>query len=403
MKKIVHVVASMEWADRRREIQGIRAFSRTQADWQLIWTGESLREQLHADIGRLAGIIAVVRTAVLIKQLSRVNVPVVNISGRFSGTSIPQVIPDQAGVGRVAAEHLLERGYRRFVFLGNPDEAFSKEREKGFRSVAEAGGVVRSVTCGQISSEALLAGWDVPLAVMTYVDNFGPDVIRICRGEGFEVPRDVAVMGVNNDDIFCDLAEVPLSSVDTDAERVGYRAAEVLDGMMRGGPAPPALTLVPPRGVVVRQSSDAFALDDPALRRALEYIQQHACDPMVVKEMLDHVGLCRRTLELRFHAALGRTPHGQIRRIQIEQAKRLLDETDLAISEVGRRSGFAFANRFSTIFHEAVGMPPGRYRESRRPPRREHPGPAPSSAGSERHDSRTGARTAQNRASCAKQ
>lgn len=360
----------MEWADRRREIQGIRAFSRTRPDWQLIWTDELTAGTPVLASSAPAGIIAVVRSRILLDRLSRVRVPVVNISGRFSGTSIPQVMPDQVAVGRLAAEHFLEHGYRRFTFVGCPGEGFSREREEGFRAAAEAaGGSVRSVSVHRLSAKRLLGGVDVPIAVMTYVDNIAPDVIRLCRGAGFEIPRDVAVLGVNNDDIFCDLAEVPLSSVDTNAELVGYRAAEVLDRMMRGGRRVPGRVLVPPRGVVVRQSSDAFAVEDAAVRRALDYIRDHACDPMAVKEMLDHAGLCRRTLELRFRASLGITPHDQIRRVQIAHAKRLLDETDFGVAEVARRCGFGFVNRFSRIFRDVVGTPPGRYREQRRAPR----------------------------------
>ena len=370
MRKVVNVIASMEWADRRREIQGVRAFSRTQPDWQVIWTDEPRTGTSVWASSAPAGIIAVVRSDDLLRRLSRVRAPVVNISGRFADTSIPQVIPDQVGVGRAAAEHFIEHGYRRFVFVGHPEEAFSREREQGFRAAAEAGGgAVRSVSACRLSAKHLLGDWRVPIAVMTYVDNIAPDVIRLCRGAGLEVPRDVAVLGVNNDDIFCDLAEVPLSSVDTNAELVGYRAAEVLDRMMRGGQRVPGRVLVPPRGVVVRQSSDAFAIEDAAVRRALDYIRGHACDPMAVKEMLDHVGLCRRALEVRFRATLGRTPHDQIRRVQIGNAKRLLDETDFTVAEVAARCGFGFVNRFSRVFRDTVGMPPGQYREYRRAPR----------------------------------
>lgn len=370
MRKVVNVIASMEWADRRREIQGIRAFSRTRPDWQLIWTSELSTDTPASATSASVGIIAVVRSPDVLGRLRRVRVPVVNISGHFSDASIPKVMPDQIGVGRVAAEHLLEHGYRRFVFVGSADEAFSQEREEGFRAVVEAGGGrVRSVAVHRLSANRLLDGLSLPFAVMAYVDNIAPDIIRLCRGAGLEVPQDVAVLGVNNDDIFCDLAEVPLSSVDTNAELVGYRAAEVLDRMMRGRRPPAAPVLVPPRGVVVRQSSDAFAIEDAAVRRALDYIREHACDPMAVKEMLGHVGLCRRTLEVRFRAILGRTPHDQIRRVQIGHAKRLLDETDFTVAEVARRCGFGFVNRFSRIFRDAVGLPPGRYREERRAPR----------------------------------
>ena len=141
MKRVVQILASMEWADRRREILGVRAYSRLQPDWQLIWGGDADREPDRAD-GRRAGVIAMIRSPELLERIRRGSVPTVNISGRYVCTDIPQVTPDQFGVGRVAARHLLERGHRRFVFVGNPGEAFSLEREAGFRSEAGGGGGV---------------------------------------------------------------------------------------------------------------------------------------------------------------------------------------------------------------------------------------------------------------------
>lgn len=366
--KVVYLIASMEWADRRREIQGVRAFSRTRPDWQLIWADQPPPRKDRGSVRQATGIIAVVRTRNVLQYVSRARVPVVNISGRFSRTSVPQITPDQVGLGRIAAEHLLEHNYKRFVFVGNPDEAFSREREKGFRRAVRAGGGrVRSIRHTEISSEALLCKWTPPIAVMSYVDNFGPEIIRACLRARLEVPGDVAVVGVNNDDIFCDLAEVPLSSVDPNAEQIGYRSAELLDRMMRGESPPVGRILIPPRGIVVRRSSSAFALDDPDLRQTLEYIHDHACDPMTVTDVLNHIDIGRRTLEKRFLATLGRTLHDEIRRVQIEKAKRLLVETDATVTEVGQYCGFTYANRFWAVFREAAGMPPGRYREQHRP------------------------------------
>ena len=295
------------------------------------------------------------------RKLQAATLTVVNVSGRLQDGQLPRVMPDQRAVGRVAAEHLLERRYRHFVFVGDPGEEYARERKIGFSmTVQEAGCSCASAT--EKTLPRVLGRTAKPVGIMVYLDDVAPAVISACRGAGLEIPREAAVVGVNNDEVFCELTDVPLSSVDPDAERVGYEAAALLDGLLKRKRPPTEPVLVAPRGVVVRASSDCFAIEDKDLAKALEYIQVHACDPMTVNDILPHIGVSRRTLEYRFREEFDRSLHDEVRRVQFEQARRLLAQTELTVPEVGKRSGFPYANRFSILFRETVGMPPGEYR-----------------------------------------
>lgn len=354
----IHIIVPLEWSYTRRLVLGVRSFCRKKPDWRLVWGGDFAG---HAN-GRKAGAIALVRSPALIRRLRTAALPVVNVSGRLKDAKLPRVMPDQEAIGRAAAEHLLERRYRNFVFVGDPDERFSREREAGFHAaVSRPGCPCLSATPNTLVTA--LKRSPRPVGIMTYLDDIAPAVISACRATNLEIPREAAIVGVNNDDVFCELTDIPLSSVDPNAEHVGYEAAALLDRMLKGKRPPTSPVLVAPRGVVVRASSDYFALEDVDLAKAVQYIQEHACDPMTVTDVLPHINISRRTLEYRFREQFDRSLHDEIRRVQLEQAKRLLVRTDLTVPDVGERSGFAYVNRFSTLFRDAVGMPPGEYRK----------------------------------------
>lgn len=353
----IHIIVPLEWSYTRQLVLGVRAYSRNRPDWRLVWGSEFAADSN----GGKAGVIALVRSPALMRRLAASGLPTVNVSGRLRSSGLPRVMPDHEAIGRAAAQHLLERRYRNFVFVGDPSERFSRERQAGFAAcLSEAGSSCEAVAPNRLP--AALKRVPKPLAVMTYLDDVAPAVMSACRAAGLEIPREAAIVGVNNDEIFCELTDVPLSSVDPNAEHVGYEAAALLDRTLKGKRPPKSPILVHPRGVVVRASSDYFALEDPDLARAVEYIQEHACDPMTVADILAHISISRRTLEYRFREQFDRSLHDEIRRVQLERAKQLLVRTDLTVPDVGERSGFAYVNRFSTLFRDAIGMPPGEYR-----------------------------------------
>jgi LacI family transcriptional regulator len=176
------------------------------------------------------------------------------------------------------------------------------------------------------------------------------------------VPDDVSVLGVDNDEFMCGLATPPLSSIDINLEGIGYRAAELLAGLMRGRRAPAEPVLLPAGDVISRQSTDALAIDDPELSAAIRYLRDHACQRIRMRDVTKATGMERRTLERRMKALFGRSPKEELLRIQIDEAKRLLLSTQMSIKAVAARTGFQSSRYFSNVFRNRVGLPPGRFR-----------------------------------------
>ena len=179
---------------------------------------------------------------------------------------------------------------------------------------------------------------------------------------GLRVPEDIAIVGVDNDDIMCELATTPLTSVEQGTHRIGYEAAAVLDQLMQGTSSSPETVTVRPEGLVVRQSTDVIAIDDPDVVAAVRYIRHNACDPIDVHDVLKIVTVSRSTLETRFRNVLGRSVHREIRRVQLGTATQLLTTTNLPIKEVARRIGTESVQYFTTMIRTATGQTPGQIR-----------------------------------------
>jgi LacI family transcriptional regulator len=205
-----------------------------------------------------------------------------------------------------------------------------------------------------------------PIGLLACDDDRGREVMEACRAAGAQVPEDVAVMGVDNDELLCDLSDPPLSSVAFDTERAGYEAAALLGGLMLGRIREPRRILVEPMYVVARRSTDVLALDDRAVAAALRFIHDTAGRPIGVGEVIRQVPLSRRTLELRFRRVVGRSIHEEIQRVRLERARQLVAETDLSIGMIAENCGFAGAGHLTRSFARTFGLPPSRYRAQHR-------------------------------------
>ena len=294
---------------------------------------------------------------------------------------------DQPPVARVAAEHLLEQRLQHFGYVGIAGRRWSDSRRDAFIDrLAEAGakaevlqfpsaqGLLPSWAKEQGALERWLTALPKPVGVMTCYDVMGLRVLDACRRVDLAVPEQVAVVGVDNDEFLCDLADPPLTSVAIDLERIGYEAAALLDHLMAGGRPPKTHMLVGPLGVVRRQSSDVVAVSDADLAAALRLIREQACNGIDVDDLARESGLSRRALERRFQKYVGHSPHAEILRVQIGRAKQLLRETDLGLKAIAVRSGFNHASYLAAVFRENAGLTPGEYRklqdEPHAPPRR---------------------------------
>ena len=300
-------------------------------------------------------------------------------------------------IGRLAAEHLLERGFQKFAFCGFRDELWSELRHRGFAEAVAKQGMrceayvspwrgrrARAWQQEHTALERWLRGLPRPLAVMACNDLRAQHVLDVARGLGLAVPEDLAVIGVDDDYPFCDLCDPPLSSVLPNARRIGYRAAEALDGLMAGEPALAQEVLVEPLGITTRQSTDILAIDYPAIAAAVRHIRERACEGLHVSELLKKLPISRPVLERRFRKYLSRSPQAEIRRVQIARAKRLLVETDLPLKNIASMVGFAHAEYLSVVFKRETGITPGTYRRSAALPGSVHAGGNPGPGGPER-------------------
>jgi len=227
-----------------------------------------------------------------------------------------------------------------------------------------------------------LADWAArlpkPIGVFACHDRAAMLLGRACASAGIDVPEDMAILGVDNNPVECNLTNPPLSSVMGSARRIGYQGSILLDALMRGGavedaalqsdspqiasPHPNSALRVAPAGVAVRGSTDIYATDDPDLLAALRFIKEHAGEPIEVRDVAKAAIVTRRMLERKFAHILGRSPRQQILLAHIERAKELLINTDLSMLDVALRSGFPSSSKFSTVFRRETSHAPMAFR-----------------------------------------
>jgi LacI family transcriptional regulator len=214
--------------------------------------------------------------------------------------------------------------------------------------------------------ESALANWlralAKPVGIVAANDIRGQQLLATCRTIDMLVPEQIAVVGIDNDLTLCELSDPPMSSVELDAHQIGLQAAEILDEMMSGREYSGKSASIPPKGVIKRQSTDAIVVEDPQVAIALRYIRLHASMGLSVEDVASQVPLSRRTLERRIRESLDCSINELIIRHQLEQAKKLLAETDWSLMVIASRSGFRHGEYLSTLFKREMGITPGEYR-----------------------------------------
>jgi len=208
-----------------------------------------------------------------------------------------------------------------------------------------------------------LSGLRKPVAVMSCVDMRAFQAIGAAQSVGLLVPEEVALIGVNNDAIRCELSYPPLSSVAPNAFQSGYHAAEMLDRMMAGAPPGARELLIEPLGVVTRPSSDILAIDDKTMANALGFIRERACHGTNVEQVMRAAFASRSQLEKKFRRFLGRSPQAEIRRVQVAKIRQLLVETDFPLKKIADLTGFEHVEYMCVVFKRLTGESPGGYRK----------------------------------------
>lgn len=304
--------------------------------------------------------------------------PVVNLAGHLADPGVPTVTVDHRATGRLAAEHLLERRFRRFGFYGTRGKWFSAQRREGFRErVLAAGGTCALLEVEDLLSprskwtdqEAELTQWlrqlQPPVGILASTDLRAAMVLDACQRLGLRVPEQVAVIGVDNDVVACELCQPPLTSVSRNDWLVGWEAARLLDQLISGSAQGPLVRRIPPDGVVQRRSTDTLAIEDPVLARAVQHIREHLHQPFGVERLVEHCGLSRRRLEHRFQQALGCSPYAFIVAQRVERAKQLLASPQpKTLTAVATACGFTELRRLRLVFRRLTGLSPAQFRRA---------------------------------------
>lgn len=365
--------------------RGISLYAQTHGPWVFSTLERSENAQLiisplddfeHVDHD---GVIVYTQDEEVLQKLLRSGRPVVNTTQ--TATSYPQVFSvftDDQALGRMVADYFVNRGFKEFAFCGSclSSSPCSIQRRSGFAEQVQVhgfhcssfpplGASPREIIWEQDHEE--IAQWikflNRPLALFVDNDSCGRVIADICRKQNIHVPEDVAIIGVNNDDLICEFSNPHLSSVALAKEQVGFEAASLLEQLIRKKKPPSQPVRIPPLGITTRRSSDIFAVEDPCVADALNFIYTHAGESIRVSDVLKEVPLCRRYLETRFRKALGRSPYDEIRRAHVERAKKLLAETNLPLDQVVIASGFNEIKNFYANFRKETNFTPIQYRK----------------------------------------
>ncbi len=316
----------------------------------------------------------------LARQASKFGVPVVNVWPSSPARHLlPGVFPDSTETGRLVAEHLLARGFRTFATLTSPKNV-DNELE-----VAEFTRVVREAEFGCASAyipqhpqrdlshwrktvqliDRAMSRWTPPVGVYVGQEVYGRMVVQAGHRRGWRIPDDVAVVAGKNQETLCEHPRPSLTSVEVGYDRIGYAAAELLARLMAGQAPPLAPIRLPPHGLVVRESTDFFAVDHPVVAAALAYISAHSHRRIGPDDVAAAVGAETRTLQNYFRATIQRPIATEIRRVRIERAKRELAQSDRPLDAIARDVGFGNIQRLYEVFRRELGVSPGEYRSQR--------------------------------------
>ena len=333
-------------------------------EWLRDWHGDGIIVALHET-----------DTDFVVRQ----NLPVVDMVGVLRHEGVPLVHADDHSIGRVGAEHLLERGFRHLGFCEYPGWKFSVDRREGFEQAIDKLGLQTHVHQMPLpvaghggpksweQQQRELCDWLValpkPAGVMASTDLMGQQVLEACQRLHIRVPEEIAVIGADNDEAICNICFPPLSSVVINDDQRGYQAAALLDRLMNGEPPPKETIFVEPGGVACRASTDILAIDDEALATALRFVRDHACEQIGVDDVVEAVPLSRSVLQRRFRKAVGRSVNDEIIRVRLNRAIELLSQTTLELKAIALKTGFGTPSYMGAVFRQKLGRTPGSYRD----------------------------------------
>ncbi len=325
---------------------------------------------------RIDGALVFVVTKRDLKQVRALQRPIVNLAAHLDPSAIPSVTVDHRRIGEMAAEFLLERGFSRLAYYGTKSLWYSRQRRAGFSTAALRAGAqcqAHMVENPQIAATQWrdehrtllrwLRGLKPPVGILASIDLRASMLADACAETGLRVPEDIAIIGVDNDPVICELGAVPITSVARNDWKVGWEAAAMLDRLMNGEPPPRVPHFVEPEQIVERKSTDTLAVDDAAMAGLLAELRENLDKPFGVEWLVERSGRSRRWLELRFREELGRSPREVIHQLRVARARELLaGDKQMSLTDIAARCGFADLRRFRMVFRHVQGVLPRKFR-----------------------------------------
>lgn len=346
-------------------LKGIVNYSRIHGPWSFHWEPAGLDEVLP----RLKDIKAdgiILRDSKRITEILNMSIPMILV--RHSQQELPgqiTVVTDSDTIGRMAAEHLLERGLKYFAYCGLEGYSWSLHRRDAFRiSIEKAGFNTDVFDCMRFPSwnddRSRLTEWIVhlpkPVGMMCCNDDLGHQITQICKSCGIPIPDDIAIIGVDNDELVCGLSDPPLSSVAVNFERAGFECAALLDRLMQGIEVNKENVVVHATHIVTRRSTDIARVDDPEVAKAIQFIRNSGNKPIHVNDVVAAVSLTRRVLEKRFRKCLHRSILDEIRQTRANAISQMLVETNYSMLQIALSLGFSGTEHISRYFKKKKGM-----------------------------------------------
>jgi LacI family transcriptional regulator len=365
----------------RGVLLGVNRYVKEHKHWSIYLEPRDLGTAPPKWLDRWAGdgIIARVSEPRIADPILRAGLPTVNVSAALPELKFPRVESNPHLQARLAARHFIERGFRNFAFCGERRQFSNWStricgyfqailREAGYDCSAEnqyylGAGRHKDWDVEQEALSAWITSLPKPVGVLAINDPTGLRLLEACHDSGILVPERVAVLGLENDEILCTMADPPLSSLIPNAQMLGYKAAETLDRLMQGEAISDQVTSVEPIGIVTRLSTDVRAHYDDVVAVAVRFIREHACNGIDVEDVVEKVGVSRSCLDRRFRTSLGRTPHQEIVRAKLKVAMQLLAETRLTLTDVALKVGYEHIEYMGVVFRRELGITPGAYRE----------------------------------------
>jgi len=378
-KKVVLLITpSREYS--RGLLRGITKYARFQSDWVFHWPIEyrlaKFKQNALSVLKKIKPDGILMREPKNIMKIIEMGIPTVSFTySRDRFPKIANVIIKNEEIGKMGAKHLLERGFRQFAYCGFDRWWWSRKRRQSFAKTVSDAGCETYFYKPRFSKAKIdwnkesraIADWltvlPKPIGLMACNDDCGQVIMEACKTVDMRIPDDVAIVGVDDDKLICDLSHPPLSSIALNVEKSGYDAAALLNKIMNGEKLEKSDLYIRPVRVVQRQSTDVLTIDDADVVEAIRYIRSHAANPICVNDVVNAVSLSRRVLEKRFREILKHSIHNEIRHTRIEKIIHLLTETQMSISQIAHTMGFPDAAHISRYFCKEKGVSLAAYRK----------------------------------------